>query len=121
MYANRLILVLSITAFLISPLLVNWYAEKQEVWYQPFFAWLVIIAISFWMMRSKDLNESSVDSSGSTSLVAEIWVDNWFEMYVNGQKVLEDSTPYKTERSFNAERVSFKSDLPATFAFEFRD
>ena len=71
--------------------------------------------------RSKDLNESSVDSSGSTSLVAEIWVDNWFEMYVNGQKVLEDSTPYKTERSFNAERVSFKSDLPATFAFEFRD
>ena len=69
----------------------------------------------------KDLNESVVNSAGSTDLVAEIWVDNWFEMYVNGQKILEDSTPYKTERSFNAERVSFKSDVPATFAFEFRD
>lgn len=69
----------------------------------------------------KDLNESVLDTTGSTDLVAEIWVDNWFEMHVNGQKILTDSTPYKTERSFNAERASFKADLPATFAFEFRD
>lgn len=54
-------------------------------------------------------------------MMAEIWVDNWFEMYLNGNKILTDSTPYKTERSFNAERVTFKSDLPATVAFEFRD
>ncbi|NRB31951.1 MAG: PEBP family protein [Rhizobiaceae bacterium] len=69
----------------------------------------------------KDLNESVLNSAGSTKLMAEIWVDNWFQMYVNGEKILEDSTPYKTERSFNAERVTFISDLPATFAFEFRD
>jgi hypothetical protein len=57
MYANRLILFLTITAFLLSPLLINWYAAQQENWYEPFFAWGVIIAISFWMMRSKDLND----------------------------------------------------------------
>lgn len=57
MYANRLILFLSITAFLSSPILVNWYAERQDIWYQPFISWFVIILISFWMMRSKDIND----------------------------------------------------------------
>jgi hypothetical protein len=71
--------------------------------------------------RGSDLNETTVNNTGSTTLMAEIWVDNWFEMLVNGQPILQDSTPYKTERSFNAERVRFKADSPATFAFEFRD
>lgn len=70
---------------------------------------------------ARDVNDSTVTSSGATPVTAEIWVDNWFQMYVNGQKILEDSTPYKTERSFNAERVSFHADLPMTVAFEFRD
>ena len=57
MYTNRLILFLAVTAFLISPLLVNWYAAEQDIWYQPFVIWLAIITISFWMMQSKDLND----------------------------------------------------------------
>ena len=41
------------------------------------------------------------------TLTGEVWVDNWFTLWANGQKVIEDSTPYKTERSFNAERFTF--------------
>lgn len=44
-------------------------------------------------------------------VTAEVWADNWFELYVNGNKVLEDSVPITTERSFNAESASF--ELPA--------
>jgi hypothetical protein len=55
------------------------------------------------------------------SLTADIWVDNWFEMYVNGAKVIEDSVPITTERSFNAETVTFSADLPITIAILAKD
>lgn len=75
--------------------------------------------------NSKELNVREIaagdEAQASKPLTAEIWVDNWFAMFVNGKPLIEDSTPYKTERSFNAERVSFSAAMPATFAFEFRD
>ncbi|MGO4907334.1 PEBP family protein [Pseudorhodobacter sp. W20_MBD10_FR17] len=55
------------------------------------------------------------------SVTADIWVDNWFEMYVNGEKVIEDSVPITTERSFNAETTTFSSDLPMTIAIMAKD
>ena len=55
------------------------------------------------------------------SLSADVWVDNWFEMYVNGEKVAEDSVPITTERSFNAETVTFTADLPAQIAIIAKD
>lgn len=67
------------------------------------------------------LNEQDIEGTGTTKVKAEIWVDNWFAMSVNGAPLIEDSVPFKTERSFNAERVTFSTDLPATVAFEFRD
>ena len=54
-------------------------------------------------------------------LVAEVWVDNWFEMHVNGKKVLEDSVPITTERSFNAERVTVTAEMPMTIAILAKD
>lgn len=72
--------------------------------------------------QARDLNTSTVTGpGGSTEVTAEIWVDNWFTLWVNGAKVMEDSTPYKTERSFNAEKVTFRADLPMVVAFELRD
>lgn len=47
----------------------------------------------------------------------DVWVDNWFEVHVNGEKVLEDSVPITTERSFNAETVTIPKSLPMTIAF----
>ncbi len=52
----------------------------------------------------------------TTSVTTEVWVDNWFEMYVNGEKVLEDSVPITTERSFNAETATFTAETPMTVA-----
>lgn len=67
------------------------------------------------------LNDRVVEGGGGTKVTAEIWVDNWFSLSVNGRPLIEDSVAFKTERSFNAERVTFNATLPMTIAFEFRD
>lgn len=67
------------------------------------------------------LNERVVEGTDGTKIVAEIWVDNWFSLAINGKPLIEDSVPYKTERSFNAERVTFHADFPMTVAFAFKD
>jgi hypothetical protein len=69
----------------------------------------------------KDINESALQTQGADTLEGEVWVDNWFTLWVNGGKLIEDSVPITTERSFNAERFTFRADPPYTFAFEFRD
>lgn len=71
--------------------------------------------------EGKVLNEQTIESPGTTKITGEIWVDNWFALSVNGKPLMEDGTPFNTERSFNAERVTFSADLPATLAFEVRD
>ena len=69
----------------------------------------------------KEVNESKINSGGSRQVLGEVWVDNWFKLYINGEPLLEDSVSIRTERSFNAERFEFGSDFPMTIAFEFRD
>jgi hypothetical protein len=71
--------------------------------------------------QGREVNVSDAGGSGAQAITAQIWVDNWFALSVNGSPLLEDSTPYNTERSFNAEQVTFRADLPLTVAFEFRD
>jgi hypothetical protein len=57
----------------------------------------------------------------SRRFVAEIWADNWFALYVNGEKVGEDSVPITTERSFNSETIEFTATYPLTLALEVKD
>lgn len=64
---------------------------------------------------------ASPAGSGSQTFTAEIWVDNWFALYVDGEKAGEDSVPITTERSFNAERLSFRADYPFVLALELKD
>lgn len=52
---------------------------------------------------------------------AEVWADNWFALYVNGALVGEDSVPITTERSFNAETITFTAAYPLTIAIEAKD
>ena len=52
---------------------------------------------------------------------AEVWVDNWFALYVNGKKVGEDSVPITTERSFNSEKIKFTATYPFTVGLMVRD
>lgn len=52
-----------------------------------------------------------------TQVSVDVWADNWFEMYVDGERALQDSVPITTERSFNAETATFQVTLPAQIAF----
>ncbi|APX12902.1 PEBP family protein [Tateyamaria omphalii] len=60
-------------------------------------------------------------SAEPLTLTADVWADNWFQMSVNGTSVLEDSVPITTERSFNAETVTFSAELPMTVAIKAMD
>lgn len=71
--------------------------------------------------KGRDLHQSKIDTKGAHTVLGEVWVDNWFKLYINGKPLLEDSVSIKTERSFNAERFEFNADYPMTIAFEFRD
>lgn len=62
-----------------------------------------------------------VASDGPPGVIAEVWVDNWFEMYVDGEKVLEDSVPITTERSFNAETITLPGTRPMIVAIKAMD
>ena len=56
-----------------------------------------------------------------TTFTADVWADNWFALYANGELVGEDSVPITTERSFNAETVTFEASYPLTLAVEAKD
>ncbi len=60
-------------------------------------------------------------AGGSSTFTAEVWADNWFALYINGVLVGEDSVPITTERSFNAETISFEAAYPLTIAIEAKD
>jgi hypothetical protein len=56
-----------------------------------------------------------------TIFTAEVWADNWFSLYVNGALVGEDSVPITTEKSFNAEVITFTATYPFTIAMVTKD
>lgn len=58
---------------------------------------------------------------GDVTIQADVWADNWFSVYLGDQLLLEDSVSIKTERSFNAESFSFRSDYPIVLNFVVRD
>ncbi|MEM7487755.1 MAG: PEBP family protein [Pseudomonadota bacterium] len=57
----------------------------------------------------------------SRTITADIWADNWFALSVNGIEVVQDSVPITTERSFNAETVTFTAEMPLTVAIKAMD
>ena len=65
--------------------------------------------------------KSSPGQGATSQFVAEVWADNWFALYVNGELVGEDSTPITTERSFNAETITFTAAYPLTIGIEAKD
>ncbi len=64
---------------------------------------------------------SSSQSGESSTFVAEVWADNWFALYANGELVGEDSVSITTERSFNAETITFEATYPLTLGIEAKD
>ncbi|MDV6376062.1 hypothetical protein [Deinococcus arenicola] len=73
--------------------------------------------------QTSDMQTSDMQTSDAQTITirADIWADNWFALYVNGQLVKEDSVPITTERSFNAESFTFQTTWPAQLAFVVKD
>ncbi|MEM8858476.1 MAG: PEBP family protein [Chloroflexota bacterium] len=59
--------------------------------------------------------------SGSTEFKLEAWADNWFAAYLDEDLIVEDSVSITTERSFNAESVTFSADYPLNLNFVLKD
>jgi len=64
---------------------------------------------------------TSTPTGAAVTFTAEVWADNWFSLYVNGELVGEDSVPITTERSFNAETITFTATYPLTIAMVTKD
>lgn len=60
-------------------------------------------------------------AANPSTVRAEIWADNWFAAYVGDKLVHEDTTPFATERSFNADTFSFETKLPVELNVIIRD
>ena len=58
---------------------------------------------------------------GAGTITADVWADNWFQLYANGALVGEDSVSIETERSFNAETFRFTASYPVQLAFMVKD
>ncbi len=87
--------------------------------------WLpcVVVMVSLVSCQNGTGGEADVNSQidPNDPLLLEAWADNWFAMYVDGELVVEDSVSITTERSFNAERVSFAAERPFVAAFVLKD
>ena len=67
------------------------------------------------------LNATAADTTGSVSFKMEAWADNWFAAYLGDELIVEDSVSITTERSFNAESVTFDADYPLHLNFILKD
>lgn len=81
------------------------------------FSLFLILAFIF----SGIINTASAVAAKVVSFQAEVWADNWFELYVNGKKVGTDSVPITTERSFNSEKIKFSATYPLTIGVIAKD
>lgn len=70
---------------------------------------------------SSGATTTAVQDAATSTFIAEVWADNWFSLYVNGVLVGEDSVSIDTERSFNADTITFTATYPLTIAMVTKD
>ena len=56
-YIDRLILLFVAGAYLLSPVIIDWWREGGSAWYRPYTIWALLIALGYWVARSRDLND----------------------------------------------------------------
>ena len=72
-------------------------------------------------LDSTTLNTSEADTAGAANFKMDAWADNWFAAYLGAELIVEDSVSITTERSFNAESVTFNADYPLHLNFILKD
>jgi len=71
---------------------------------------------------SSTITQTSTNENAKImSFRADVWADNWFSLYINGELVGQDSVSITTERSFNSEQISFTATYPLTIAMVTKD
>lgn len=63
----------------------------------------------------------SESSAQSRDYLIDVWADNWFALYINGEKLGEDSVPITVERSFNKESFQIATPEITSIAIEAKD
>jgi len=71
--------------------------------------------------RTFNNSQGTTTANPLMSFRMEAWADNWFAAYLDEDLLIEDSVPITTERSFNAETVSFKARYPLHLNFILKD
>jgi hypothetical protein len=57
MYIDRLVLIFILGAYLLSPAIIEWWSLGGTAWLRPYMIWLVLIVLSFWIGKSRDLHD----------------------------------------------------------------
>jgi hypothetical protein len=57
MYIDRLVLIFIAGAYLLSPAIIEWWSVGGTAWYRPYIIWFALIVCSFWIGKSRDLDE----------------------------------------------------------------
>lgn len=82
---------------------------------------LALLFVGARQLPGSQLHTSQAETKGTVSFQMDAWADNWFAAYLGETLLVEDSVPITTERSFNAERVTFKADYPLHLNFVLKD
>lgn len=99
------------------------FSRSFRVKRSPVIRYTVALALAFFAATTLANSSAIAGQSGAktSTFTAEVWADNWFALYINGKKVGEDSVPITTERSFNAEKITFTASYPLTIGLMAKD
>jgi hypothetical protein len=87
----------------------SWWAQRRAA----VFLQLVMILLS--------APYSAIAEETNRQVRADIWADNWFALFHGDTLLVEDSVPYRTERSFNSESTTFRANMPVTLSVVIKD
>ena len=74
-----------------------------------------------WQTAAITTTTTATATGQKSTFVAEVWADNWFALYINGVLVGQDSVSITTEKSFNAEKISFTASYPFVIGMVTKD
>lgn len=81
----------------------------------------ILVMATFALAFGTGLPAAASEPGSEREFTVSVWADNWFEFYVNGDLVGEDSTPVTEIRSFNSDTFTFRAAYPFTLSVVTRD
>lgn len=57
MYIYRLVLLLMVIIYLLSPSIMDWWIDSDAIWYRPYVYWLIMIVATLILQGKHDVDE----------------------------------------------------------------